>query len=126
MALQPIASTVELTTARSVDDAREAIAGALVAIKGERRDAGSWLQFRLGSATWVRIWGLWTPNAYKHLPLLADVSVTDLRTERLVRIEFRSDEGPYLVRLGRVAPAYQRRFNEITTAVEHALIRSSP
>jgi hypothetical protein len=126
VALQPITSTVELTTTRSVDDAREAIAGALVAIKGKRRDAGSWLQFRLGSATWLRIWGLWTPNAYKHLPLIADVSVTDLRAKRVVRIEFRSDEGPYLVRLGRVVPAYQRRFDEITTALERALMGSSP
>lgn len=126
MALQPVTSTVELTTSRSVDDARETITRALGAMKGQPRGTGSWLQFRLGSATWVRIWGLWTPNAYKHLPLIADVSVTDLGAERVVRIEFRSDEGPYLVRLDRVAPAYQRRFNEITTAVEHALIRPSP
>lgn len=121
MALQPIASTVELTTATPLGETRQAIAREVLALKGARPGTEGWLQFRLGSAAWLRIWGLWTPRAYTHLPLVVDVSVTDLGNERRVRIEYRSEEGPYLFRLGRVEPAYHRRFTDITATVQRAL-----
>lgn len=121
MALQPIASAAELTTSRSLDESREAIARAILAIKGARPGAEGWLQFRIGSAAWLRLWGLWAPHAYTHLPFVVDASVTDLGTERLVRLDYRSDEGPYLFRLSRVEPAYHRRFAEVTAAVHEAL-----
>lgn len=121
MALQPIVSAVELTTTKSVAESRKQIANALRAIKGARPGADGWLQFRLGSAVWLRLWGLWTPNAYKKLPLVVEASVRDLGTERQVRIEFRSDEGPYLFRLDRAEPAYRRRFAEVVEAVKVGL-----
>jgi predicted membrane metal-binding protein len=121
MALQPIVSATEVTTTKSVAEAKDAIAKAVLAIKGARAGAEGWLQFRLGSATWLRLWGLWLPNAYKHLPLIIDASVSDLGTERRIRVDFRSDEGPYLFRLDRVQPAYTRRFAEIAAALHSHL-----
>ena len=69
----------------------------------------------------MRLWGLWTKNAYRKLPLVVDASVTDLGAERIVRLDLRSDEGPYLVRLDRIDPAYRRRFAEVVDAVQASL-----
>src|SRR4051812_40515789 len=122
MSLEPIVSAVEIRSQRSASEVRDATADAILGIKGARRGAAGWLQFRLGSATWLRVWGLWAPRAYTHLPLMVDASVTDLRTERRLRLEFRSDEGPYLFRVNRAEPAYRRRFAEVEAAVRERLV----
>ena len=121
MALQPIVSAAELSTLKPASEVRDATASAILGMKGARPGASGWLQFRLGSAAWVRLWGLWTPNAYKRLPMIIDASVTDLGSERRVRLDFRSAEGWYLYRLGRAEPAYRRRFAEVVAALEEKL-----
>ena len=121
MALQPITWASESTTTMSAHEARESVSRAILGMRGARQGAPGWLQFLLGSAAWLRVWGLWTPRAYTHLPLVVDATVTDSGSERRVRLDFRSDEGWYLVRLGRVEGAYHRRFREVTAAVEARL-----
>jgi hypothetical protein len=121
MTLGPIVSAVETVTWKSASEARDAVANTILGMKGARAGKAGWLQYRLGSTAWFRTWGLWTRNAYKQLPLVVDASVTDLGTERRVRLDFRSDEGPYLARLDRVAPAYHRRFAEVAAVVQEQL-----
>ena len=118
-------AVVHFRTNLSEDGVRNALDEVLVRRwKGRRtNEPGAWAVYRTGSATALRLLGVYSARGARRFPLVIRADQTDDGGERAVRLIIDGDEGPYLIYPQRAQRQWRGNVDRIAAQLNALLTR---
>lgn len=118
-------ATAQLATRLSEDEVRVAIDDVLVdAWKGSRtNEPDAWAVYRTGSATALRLWGVYSVSGARRFPLVIRIDQTVDGSERVIRLIIEGDEGVYLFYPPRALRLWRANVDRIIDRIRERLDR---